>query len=51
MKFNFTARDFKFFILGVFTMLLFVIIYDWDQFEKGLKGYSPNDTAKIENIK
>ena len=47
MKVNITSRDFKFFILGVFAMLMFVIIYDWDEFEKGFKdGY--NSTRHIE---
>ena len=51
MKYNFTARDFKFFMLGVFAMLLFVIIYDWNEFEKGFTGNVPKITAEIEKIK
>ena len=50
MKLNFTARDSKFFMLGIFAMLLFVIIYDWNEFLTGLKGAAPNDNAKIETI-
>lgn len=49
MKVNITSRDFKFFMLGVFAMLIFVIIYDWDEFEKGFKdGY--NAETQIEKI-
>ncbi len=50
MKVNITSRDFKFFILGVFAMLIFVIIYDWDQFERGLKGAASTGTAITEKI-
>lgn len=31
-------------------MLLFVIIYDWSDFKKGLMGKTPGDTAQIEKI-
>lgn len=50
MNFKVTSRDFKFFIIGVLTLFLAVIIYDWDHFEKGLLGTDPNDTAKTENV-
>lgn len=48
MKVNITSRDLKFFTLGVFAMLVFVIIYDWEEFQKGLMGEAPKDTALIE---
>jgi hypothetical protein len=38
-------------MIGVCAMFIFEIIYDWDDFEKGLKGTSPNDTAKVELVK
>lgn len=50
MKINITSRDLKFFMIGVFAMFIFVIIYDWDDFEKGLRGNAPRDTAKIEIV-
>ncbi len=47
MNLKITSRDFKFFMIGVFAMFIFVIIYDWDDFEKGLKdGY--NNGIQIE---
>ena len=49
MKVNITSRDFKFFMLGVFAMLIFVIIYDWDEFEKGFTG-GYNAASQIEEI-
>jgi len=48
MNFKITSRDFKFFMIGVFAMFIFVMIYDWDQVENGLKGIAPNDTVKTE---
>ena len=41
MKVNITSRDFKFFMLGVFAMLIFVIIYDWDNAKAGFLGKPP----------
>jgi len=47
MNYKITSRDFKFFILGVLAMFIFVLIYDWDEFEKGFKeGY--NNAPPIE---
>lgn len=47
MNFKFTKRDFKFFMIGIFAMFVFVIIYEWDDFEKGFKnGYY--NTSQIE---
>jgi len=49
MKINITSRDFKFFMIGVFAMLIFVIIYDWDEFEKGFNG-DYNAATQIEKF-
>ena len=41
MNLKITTRDFKFFMIGVFTMFISLLIYDWDDFEKGFKkGYN-----------
>jgi len=50
MNFKITSRDFKFFIIGVFAMFIFVIIYDWNDFEKGLKGIAPYDEVNTEKV-
>lgn len=42
MKFKITRRDFKFFIIGIFSAFVFVTIYDWDEnvesFKKGFNN-------------
>jgi len=51
MNLKITTRDFKFFMIGVFTMFIFLLIYDWDDFEKGFKnGYNDgyNNSSQIE---
>ena len=50
MNFKFTNRDLKFFILGLVAAFTFVIIYDWEEFEKGLKGGAPVNISKTESI-
>jgi len=50
MKISITSRDIKFFLIGVFAMFIFVLICDWDQFEKGLMGEPPHDTVKTNHI-
>ncbi len=35
-KLNITKREIAFFFLGLFTMLVIEIIYDWSDFKKGL---------------
>ena len=32
---NITKRDVKFFILGIISLLIFEIIYDWKRIEQG----------------
>ncbi len=32
-----TKRDMRFFLLGILAMFIFVLIYDWDDFKRGLK--------------
>ncbi len=34
MSFNFTRRYLTFFILGALAAFVFIIIYDWKEFEK-----------------
>lgn len=53
MKIKINSRDIKFFFLGLFTMFLIVLIYDWNSFVKGFKN-GWNDRAynpTIENTK
>lgn len=53
MNFKFTSRDFKFFILGIFAMFVFVIIYDWSDFVDGFQsGYDRgfNQTTQTDNV-
>lgn len=50
MSIKITSRDIKFFTLGVLAALIFTIIYDWDQFERGFMGEPPHDNIKIENV-
>ena len=50
MKVKFTSRDFKFFILGSLAAFVFVIIYDWEEFEKGFKGGAPDNIAITEQL-
>jgi hypothetical protein len=45
MKVNITSRDFKFFMLGVFAMLIFMVINDWENAKAGFLGNPP-----IENV-
>jgi len=48
-----SSRDLKFFLFGIATMFIIVLVWDWNDFVKGLKGgyndqqYNPN----IENTK
>ncbi len=50
MNIKITSRDIKFFALGVFAALIFTIIYDWDQFERGFLGEPPHDPVKTQNV-
>ncbi len=50
MNIKFTSRDFKFFILGALAAFVFVIIYDWEEFEKGFKGGAPDNIAITEQL-
>ncbi len=44
MNFKITGRDIKFFIIGIFAMLVFIVIYDWDDFKQGFNdGYNGYD--------
>jgi hypothetical protein len=44
MKFNITARDIKFFVLGLFAVFIFVSIYDWEDSAKAFKeGFSKKE--------
>ena len=49
MKMKIDSRDIKFFLLGLFTMFLIVLIYDWDSFVKGFNS-GMNDQENIPNI-
>ena len=51
MNFKLSSRDLKFFILGALAAFIFVIIYDWEEFEKGFRGGTPDTLAKIELTK
>ena len=51
MNFKFNSRDLKFFILGALAAFVFVIIYDWEEFEKGFRGATSDNVAQIEHIK
>jgi hypothetical protein len=44
-----TKRDVKIFFLGMATMLLIILIYEWDDAMAGLKG--GYDSARIEHEK
>jgi hypothetical protein len=37
MKLNITKRDFRFFLIGVLTLLLVELIWDWDANVKAFK--------------
>ena len=50
MKNTITSRLIKFFILGIFALLIFTIIYDWDHFKRGLLGKPPHKTTQTEKI-
>ncbi|SDS28691.1 hypothetical protein [Gramella sp. MAR_2010_147] len=51
MNFNLKSRDLKFFILGVLAAFIFVIVYDWDDFERGLTGEPGNISSQTEMVK
>jgi len=44
-----TKRDVIIFFIGMITMLLLVLIYDWRSFKKGIKGEP--ETTSIEVLK
>ena len=37
-KFNITKREMTFFFLGLLTMFLIVLIYEWNDFKEGFSG-------------
>jgi hypothetical protein len=37
-KLQITKRDVKIFIFGMVTMLLLILLYEWDDFKAGLIG-------------
>lgn len=41
-----TKRDILFFFAGVFAMLVFEIVYDWDEFAKGFNSVWNEGHAK-----
>jgi len=53
MKIKISSRDLKFFLFGIATMFIIVIIFDWNDFVKGFKdGYNDQqNNTNIENTK
>jgi len=50
MKTKITGRDLKFFFLGVLTIILIDMVWDWDNNIKSIKeGY--NDARKTDAVK
>jgi len=50
MSIKITSRDIKFFVLGAAAVFIFLLIYDWDHFEKGLLGKLPHDHVRTEKV-
>lgn len=49
---NITKRDLKFFLLGVVSMFLIVLIYDWKDFERGFNnGFSKSRNERNNTLK
>jgi hypothetical protein len=46
-----TKRDVAFFFIGIFTMLLIEVVFDWDNTVKGFKEGYNSTQSKTEQIK
>lgn len=44
---QFTKRDVIIFSLGMLTMILIIVIYDWNSFKKGLAGKSEKESMEL----
>lgn len=51
MKFNITARDIKFFVLGLFAVFIFVTINDWEDTVKAFKEGAAHGKTDYEKSK
>jgi hypothetical protein len=45
--FKITTREINFFFLGVLTMFLIVLIYDWQDFKAGWNGASIQTKTEV----